>query len=159
METCSRCRGIRVQDPVETLFTIAWNTQVISVTAFMWMIVVFLASVSRAIVALLHSISAVSQGDTPPAVDSQFALAVVSVARLPLYSFDDRHPFLSTTLVIDADEDARSRLDSGLYGSIVHRWTQSKSHEFRRNILQFEGDGASRSFQTTVPTQVALQHW
>jgi hypothetical protein len=27
METCSRCRGIRVHDPVETLFTIAWNTQ------------------------------------------------------------------------------------------------------------------------------------
>jgi hypothetical protein len=26
METCSRCRGIRVHDPVETLFTIAWNT-------------------------------------------------------------------------------------------------------------------------------------
>ena len=27
METCSRCRGIRVHDPVETPFTIAWNTQ------------------------------------------------------------------------------------------------------------------------------------
>jgi citrate lyase beta subunit len=27
MESCSRCRGIRVHDPVETLFTIAWNTQ------------------------------------------------------------------------------------------------------------------------------------
>ncbi len=27
METCSRCRGIRVHDPVESLFTIAWNTQ------------------------------------------------------------------------------------------------------------------------------------
>jgi hypothetical protein len=27
VETCSRCRGIRVHDPVETLFTIAWNTQ------------------------------------------------------------------------------------------------------------------------------------
>jgi hypothetical protein len=27
METRSRCRGIRVHDPVETLFTIAWNTQ------------------------------------------------------------------------------------------------------------------------------------
>jgi hypothetical protein len=26
METCSRCRGIRVHDPVETLFTVAWNT-------------------------------------------------------------------------------------------------------------------------------------
>ena len=26
METCSRCRGIRVHDPVETVFTIAWNT-------------------------------------------------------------------------------------------------------------------------------------
>jgi hypothetical protein len=29
METCSRCRGIRVHDPVETLFTIAWNTHLI----------------------------------------------------------------------------------------------------------------------------------
>jgi hypothetical protein len=133
--------------------------RVVSVTAFMWTIVVFLASVSRALTALLHSISAVPQTDTPPVIDSQFALAIVSVARLPLYSFDDRHPFLSTTLVIDADEDARSRLDSGLYGSIVHRWTQSKLHEFRRNMLQYEGDGASRSFQTMVPTQVALQHW
>ena len=28
METCSRCRGIHVHDPVETLFTIAWNTHV-----------------------------------------------------------------------------------------------------------------------------------
>ena len=28
MESCSRCRGIRVHDPVETLFTIAWNTHV-----------------------------------------------------------------------------------------------------------------------------------
>jgi hypothetical protein len=27
METCSRCRGIRVHDPVETPFTMAWNTQ------------------------------------------------------------------------------------------------------------------------------------
>src|ERR1035441_7921237 len=26
METCSRCRGIRVHDPVETPFTMAWNT-------------------------------------------------------------------------------------------------------------------------------------
>jgi hypothetical protein len=26
MESCSRCRGIRVHDPVEILFTIAWNT-------------------------------------------------------------------------------------------------------------------------------------
>jgi hypothetical protein len=26
METCSHCRGIRVHDPVETPFTIAWNT-------------------------------------------------------------------------------------------------------------------------------------
>src|SRR5271165_5984256 len=28
VETCSRCRGIHVHDPVETLFTIAWNTHV-----------------------------------------------------------------------------------------------------------------------------------
>jgi hypothetical protein len=27
------------------------------------------------------------------------------------------------------------------------------------NILQDEGDGVSRSFQRTIPTRVALQHW
>ena len=30
VETCSRCRGIRVHHPVETVFTIAWNTHLAS---------------------------------------------------------------------------------------------------------------------------------
>jgi len=121
---------------------------VISVTAFMWMIVVFLASVSRALVALLHSISAVSQGDTPPAVDSQFrARGCVRAAYRCIRStigIRSCQPRLLSTQTKMRDRD----WNSGLYGSIVHRWTQSKSHEFRRtHYCSSRGRSKAGSFQ------------
>lgn len=133
------------------------NARVISVTSFLWGIVLFLTSASNMLAAFLRSISAAS--DDTPVSSGELGDAVMKLARLPLYSFDETHPFEATRVIIDADEAARERLKSGLHGSIVDRWSKSDVGEFRRYTLGYEGDGATRSFQMTIPTVLRIQHW
>lgn len=134
--------------------------RIVSLTSFLWSIVTFASSISDAISAFLESISACREEPVSRVESRLFADAVIALARLPLYSFDDVHPFTRVRVVLNYSEEfARSRLTSNLYGSLLHRWTKSHAGQFGSYVMAYEGDGTSRSFQTTVPTSLHLQHW
>lgn len=134
------------------------DRQVFSVTSLLWEILVFLLYSSKALSEFLSDIGiqkpSASQNTFP-----QFNKAITAVARLPLYSFDEIHPFSNTRVIISVDDHAKSRLDSGLYGSISHRWSKSNNGIFGNFNGEFEGDGISRQFKIVAPKALNIQHW
>ncbi len=88
-----------------------------------------------------------------------FLKPVIAAARLPLYSYDDDHPFLKTCLTINTDEKSKKLLDSGLYGSLANGWSTSKNIQFFASSSSYAGDGVTKTFKLVAPKTLKLQHW
>lgn len=138
----------------------ASGERIIAVPSFLWSVVVYLVACSDALTAFLSEINAFdSTVPQQPILSRGLADAVVAPARLPIYSIDEVHPFERTRVKINADDSARLRLQDTVYGSIVNRWSKSTAGGFGTFQLAYEGDGASKGFQTLFPTTLRLQHW
>src|SRR2546430_674316 len=135
------------------------SQRLISITGFLWDLVLFIIASSAALSRFLHTMSAV-QGNASEGVPSQeMAEAIIALARLPLYSFDEIHPFAKTRVVVSCAGAVVPRLDSGLYGTFAHRWTKSTDGRVGRFAGEYEGDGVTKTFQIVVPENLNLQHW
>lgn len=134
------------------------DRQVFSITSLLWEINCFLLHASRCLSVFIREVTDVqTQGSANES--KPFSKAVIAAARLPLYSFDDTHPFSETRLIIKVDEDARQALDSGIYGSLSHKWTSSDDARFGNHAGEYEGDGVTRQFKLVQPKAINLQHW
>lgn len=131
---------------------------VLSLTTLAWEVLIFVAEASLALERFLKYFPAL-EGEHPNWSCEQFNSAVKAAARLPTYTFGEPHPFSRMTLRIDGSAAADGVLDSGLYGSIQRRWSESLDMTFQSFLLTFEGDGVSRSFALVKPSKVSLVHW
>lgn len=132
--------------------------QVFSITSLMWEILCFVLNTSRQLKKFLETVT-----DSKPNESLKsggfFTKAVIAAARLPLYSFDETHPFSHTRVIISCSDGNNSPLDSKIYGSIINRWTSSDKMAFFSNSCGYVGDGVTKSFRIVNPMAVRLQHW
>ncbi|SEM66999.1 hypothetical protein SAMN04489760_13221 [Syntrophus gentianae] len=134
------------------------NFHVISTTSLIWEIICFTLNSSRALAKFIYRYSGATQKDNQ-AKEDIFTKAVVAAARLPIYSFDETHPFSTTRIIISADEHGHNLLNSGIYGSLTYRWLKSVDMEFFGTSENYEGDGVTKTFQIVNPKRLGLQHW
>ena len=132
--------------------------QVFSITSLMWEILCFILNVSRQLKFFLEDITDYKPNENKTN-DGGFVLAAIAAARLPLYSFDETHPFSNTRIIISSSDENYSPLNSEIYGSITNGWTTSKEMEFFNNSCSYVGDGVTKSFNMVKPMAVKLQHW
>lgn len=132
--------------------------QVFSITSLMWEILCFVLNASRQLKIFLEAVTSYKLNESGTN-DGGFVKAIISAARLPLYSFDETHPFTNTRVFISSSDGKNNALDSGIYGSITNRWTSSKEMAFFSNSCSYVGDGVSKSFRMVKPMAVKLQHW
>lgn len=132
---------------------------IVSLTSLLWSIVIYLGQISEQVGQFLLSISAVDRKKISEAEFKPFRDVVIALARLPIYSLDEIHPFERVRLIIRADEMANTELKSNIYGSLLDRWARTSKMKFRNFHLMYEGDGVSRSFRIIHPRKVGLQYW
>ncbi|MFG1228583.1 hypothetical protein [Xanthobacter wiegelii] len=90
---------------------------------------------------------------------SIFRNTAIKLARLPLYSFDDDHPFDRVKWVLSLDDELTAQANSGIYGSLLTRWSKSSDGKFGGFRLLYAGDGTTRTFKIANPTKLGLKHW
>lgn len=131
---------------------------IFSITTLPWEILTFLLKSSRSLATFLFDKKRI---EGPTKTSSKYlSEAVIAAARLPLYNFDEDHPFATTPLRLQWDESASSRAQSNLYGSVFNCWDPVGPLTPGRSMAAFAGDGISRSFRMLIqPTRVGLQHW
>jgi hypothetical protein len=132
--------------------------KVFSITTLAWEILLFLLRCSESLQTFLattakfiHSHEAQTSG--------MVSKAVISAARLPLFTFDEAHPFARTTFILTSDEFIDKELNSGLYGSLSRPWSMSGEGRIGNFSTGFVGDGVTKSFSFPSPKKVSLQHW
>jgi hypothetical protein len=133
--------------------------RVIFVTSFIWSVFIYLFLMSDSLSDFLLTIDAV---DAPISSNSGTSLlrpCVVALARLPLYSYDDAHPFESIRFIVKGGAAIRQELDSHIYGSILLPWSKSPFKSVGNASLGYEGDGVTKSFGLISPENLRLQHW
>lgn len=123
----------------------------------LWEVLVFLLHASDSLRDFIANLISI---ESPPLVSyAAYSDAITAVARLPLYSFDELHPFAETKIIITVDEYAKTRLDSGLYGAISSKWKKNNDGTFGNNSAEYAGDGVSKQFKLVSPKTLNLQHW
>jgi hypothetical protein len=129
-----------------------------SITTLIWEIIVFLLHSSNALSKFLESIipDLVNNNDYKCNI---FSKTVMAALRLPLYSFDDIHPFAKTRIIITGDHDSLESTNSDIYGSFNPKWVLSGDGEAGNFMAGFEGDCVSTEFMFPMPTSINLQHW
>ena len=132
--------------------------KVFSITSLAWELLLFLLSCSASLKTFLLSSAKLTKATIRQSSD-MFSDAVIAAARLPLYTFDEEHPFAKATFILTSDGSMESRLNSGIYGSFLRRWLQSNEFSFGDSRIGFQGDGVTKSFNFPSPSRVAIQHW
>lgn len=132
--------------------------KVFSITTLAWEILLLLLCCSVSLNEFLLSSAQLIEGGSSQTND-MFSDAVIAAARLPLYTFDEEHPFAKATFVLSSEGSTESKLDSGMYGSFHSRWKDSNDHKFGNSRIGFVGDGVSKSFSFPSPSKIAIQHW
>lgn len=133
--------------------------QIISITSFLWDIIVFIFEMSTSLTKFLNALSVSHKSGVKPVPCVPYSEAVLSLARLPTYSFDDVHPFNRVRVVIKTDDATAVRLESGIYGSLKYPWTKSTEHQFGGFSHNYAGDGVTVSFALVRPNNLKLLHW
>lgn len=132
------------------------NNKIFSITSLVWEIICFVLNSSRS---LAHFLSAIL--DVPESNDvREFPLlnqVVKSAAKLPLYTFDDQHPFVETRLIIRTEKP--EELHSNFYGSLECEWSNSSDLVMLQDKLGYVGDGVTKRFDIAVPKNLGLTHW
>lgn len=134
------------------------NRQIISITSLIWEIICFILNSSLQLSKFLKNVKSVSPSENKNK-SNIFSKAIIAAARLPVYSFDENHPFSETRIIVNTDEPGRKLLDSKIYGSITHRWMKSNDMMFLGDAANYEGDGITKSFQIVKPMTLRLHHW
>lgn len=137
----------------------AGGKTVISITAFLWGITVFIWEMSLELVKFLERINALQNATVSETRSREFKDASIALARLPLYSFDDEHPFLRVGFGITLPDDSRPAADSSIYGSLLDPWSKSEIGQFLGFRLLYAGDGATLKYNLANPTKLRLTHW
>ena len=132
---------------------------VLSVTSFLWNVLTYIAEMSVALAEFLVRIKArgperLQSQDTPT-----FRKTTIKLARLPLYSFDDDHPFDRVKWVISLDGEQTAEANSGVYGSLLTPWSKSSDLKFGGFRLLYAGDGVTQNFKMAHPKKLGLKHW
>jgi hypothetical protein len=133
--------------------------RIISITSFLWSVLFYLNSMSEALCEFLAAIDAVGDEVEVQKQASMLKECVVGLLRLPLYSFDDAHPFEKTRFVVKFDKSQRPEMESNLYGSFTRRWSKSPFASFGQVTSSYEGDGTTRTFHLNAAGNVRIQHW
>jgi hypothetical protein len=133
--------------------------RIISITSFLWSVLFYLYSMAEALHHFLVSIRVVTSSPTTEEATPLLTETLIGLLRLPLYSFDDVHPFEVTRLIVSTDDKHRALLASNIYGSISRPWSKSLQGGVGSVSLTYEGDGTSRSFDMSGPRNIRLQHW
>ena len=132
--------------------------KVFSITTLAWEILLFLLRCSESLNTFLLATAKLVHGPTNQSSE-MVSKAVTAAARLPLFTFDEEHPFTRATFVLTSDGSIGQELDSGLYGSFCRRWSPSGEGRFGAFSASFVGDGVTKSFNFPSPARVGLQHW
>jgi hypothetical protein len=136
------------------------SERVISITSFLWSVLIYMFSMSDALCEFLEAMQAIGNagsGLVQPA--SPLRACVIALARLPLYAIDDEHPFAKTRFIVKGGDSTRRELHSNIHGSITRRWSRSPIATFGQTAMGYEGDGTSRNFKLNFPLNVKIQHW
>jgi hypothetical protein len=134
------------------------GARVIALPSMLWSVLEFLFFASQA----LHKHLATDLGacQTTPVKVPCFATAVAALARLPNYSMEEEHTFHRLRVVVRVTTaTAAKSVDSGLYGSLSHKWDRAAAGLAGGFQFAIQGDGASRSFDFPTLRGVTLQHW
>lgn len=132
---------------------------VLSVTSFLWNVLTYVGEMSVALAEFLTRINACDPETTGAHDISVFRTTAIKLARLPLYSLDDDHPFDRVKWVLSLDSELTNKANSGIYGSLLTRWSKSGEGKFGGSRLCYAGDGITRNFKIVDPTKLALKHW
>ena len=132
---------------------------IISITSFLWGILTFVALSSLELSKFLQGIKAIDESKEATNDHKIFYDTVVKLTRLPLYTFDEDHPFLQTRWNIIMNEEMHQESNSGIYGSIRNEWLKSGNGEFKDSQLLFSGDGITKSFHLIFPERMNTSHW
>ncbi|WP_299021970.1 hypothetical protein [uncultured Photobacterium sp.] len=133
------------------------DNKIFSITSLVWEIICFILNTSRSLSVFLSTVCNIELKEHKQVGCESLNKAIIAAARLPLYSFDDSHPFSKTRLVINTSDV--TLLNSSLYGSISYKWSNSNDMQFFRDRLGFVGDGVTKSFEFAKPISLGLQHW
>jgi hypothetical protein len=132
------------------------NNKIFSITSLIWEVICFVLNSSRSLAKFLSEILNVTESNDV----QEFALmnkVVKSAAKLPLYSFDDQHPFVSTRIILQTDNP--KELHSSLYGSLRCKWSKSSDLVMIQDQMGYAGDGVTKTFNIAVPQNLGLTHW
>lgn len=133
--------------------------KIISITSILWEILTYISLSSIELSNFLESMDAVNQNnDIIPCVKI-FRDTAIKLTRLPLYTFDEDHPFNKTKWVIEMNEEMVNDSNSGIYGSIQNKWSKSEDHKFDGWRLGYAGDGVTKSFHIALPERMNITYW
>lgn len=133
------------------------NGSVFSLSSLAWEIITFLLQCSWALNEYLWVVAKFFHGPAGVRCD-ELVSATLAAARLPLYSFDDEHPFDRVLLSIE-HAGQEEKIDSGIYGSILKPWGAVITLIPINDKSEFTGDGISCSFRFPSPSRVVIKNW
>lgn len=133
---------------------------VFSVATLVWEVIVFLLLSSQTLARFLDSEANQFVGPIRDARGDSFAKLFSAAARLPNYTFGEEHPFSRVSLsLIAPPDDSLSSLNSGLYGSILHKWMPELGLTLGGFSFGYQGDGITTKFKIVGPKSVVLRNW
>lgn len=132
---------------------------VLSVTSFLWNVLTYVGEMSAALAEFLTRINACDLEIVEVRDALIFRTTAIKLARLPLYSFDDDHPFDRVKWVLSLDDELTAQANSGIYGSLLTRWSKSSEGTFGGFRLLYASDGITRTFKIANPTKLGLKYW
>lgn len=135
------------------------NKTIISITSFLWSVLIYVGQISTEIANFLQRINAVNDDEIKIIDSSDFRDVALKMTRLPLYSFDDQHPFKRITLEINMDKEMYEIAKSSIYGSIQNQWTRSDVGKVCGSKCYYAGDGVTKNFKIVDPKMLSLSHW
>lgn len=132
---------------------------ILSITSFLWSVLTFVALVSVELSKFLQRLDAVNENLNKTIDAKIFRDASLKLTRLPLYTFDEDHPFLRVKWIITMDDAMLAKTESVIYGSIRNKWSKAEEGKFDGWQLRYAGDDITRSFHLALPKKMAIQHW
>lgn len=134
------------------------NGQVFSLTSIPWEIIIFLEKSSIALADFLENFS-LAGSDIYPVNRDLLKETVAAATRLPLYSFDEAHPFDENIIKIIFDENFSRENYLSPYGSLDNPWGKIKPFLMVSGASEMIGDGVTRSFKIVRPSRLKLMAW
>ena len=133
------------------------DRRVFSFNSLLWEIVAFVTGTSEL---LSDAIAALTDcADAEVKHSGVFREAVIAIARLPIYAFDESHLFERISVRLHTGDLERCGLRSDIYGSLWPRWSKSENGQFLGDQNGYVADGVTRSFSIVSPKALRLQHW